>query len=418
VPSGEYWLIKHRPSKRPTTYHSPPFAFTLVELLVVIAIIGVLIALLLPAVQAAREAARRMQCTNHIKQIALALHNHHDVYDRLPPGGDGRNGKIYNGSHPCSAGTLFILMPFMEMTATYDGVMGGIVTPIGGPWDSPTLKGVQLISMFLCPSNDNRPVLNPGWNPRSYVFSMGDSCWTQHSTNPADSHHTATRGLFFYDNNGNPNGFSVIKSFASIADGTSNTIAVSECLTPEALGGTDVRSNIAIYTGIWNGTAHGLPGACMSGLPMTDSRNFVGGSATTTSSDYRGLIATCGWLTTNGFTTTAPPNSPMCMYDKPGGQHNRWGVFPPVSNHTGGVNAGLGDGSVRFISDTVNCGNLNAYAVKSGPSPFGIWGAFGSPDGGESASAPYIVSIISLICSIDFTFLVLGLVFLSGCGEP
>ncbi|MDR2757260.1 MAG: DUF1559 domain-containing protein, partial [Planctomycetaceae bacterium] len=64
----------------------------------------------------------------------------------------------------------------------------------------------------------------------------------------------------------------------------------------------------------------------------------------------------------------------------------RWGVFPPVSNHSGGVTVGLLDGSVRFITDTINCGDLNAAAVKTGSSPFGVWGALGSPSGGESVS--------------------------------
>src|SRR5438477_1436970 len=95
--------------------HGVRRAFTLVELLVVIAIIGVLVALLLPAVQQAREAARRMSCTNSLKQIGIALHNHHDVKLNFPPGGmqTGANGT------PCYTTWAIEILPFMEQQAIY-----------------------------------------------------------------------------------------------------------------------------------------------------------------------------------------------------------------------------------------------------------------------------------------------------------
>jgi prepilin-type N-terminal cleavage/methylation domain-containing protein/prepilin-type processing-associated H-X9-DG protein len=352
-------------------------AFTLVELLVVIAIIGVLIALLLPAVQAAREAARRMSCSNKVKQLAIALHNHHDVSQNFPPLGNQMNKFTYHAT----AGTFFHLMPFMEMQAAYDGAIADTTTtPQSAPWDTPTIKNMTQISSVLCPSNENTTILSPGWIPNNYVYSMGDGCWAQHNCNdPNASHYVVTRGMFYYGTND----VEGKKSFANCTDGSSNTVAISECLTPQEQEGTDVRSNVALYDGIWDGTAHGKPGNCMTGLTMTDSRTF---DATHKSFNFRGLIATCGWLSAIGFTTLTPPNSPMCTYDQPSDLHNRWGVFPPVSNHSGGVNVGLLDGSVRFISDTINCGNLNAAAVKTGASPFGIWGALGSPDGGETVS--------------------------------
>ena len=106
-------------------------AFTLVELLVVIAIIGMLIALLLPAVQATREATRRMQCSNHVKQVSLALHNYHDVNDRFPAGQmlvltKLANGTVYTESaNPGNAlwGPRAVLFPFVEQTAAWDGIM-------------------------------------------------------------------------------------------------------------------------------------------------------------------------------------------------------------------------------------------------------------------------------------------------------
>ncbi|MGL4943403.1 MAG: DUF1559 domain-containing protein [Thermoguttaceae bacterium] len=355
--------------------------FTLVELLVVIAIIGVLVALLLPAVQAAREAARRMQCTNNIKQLALGIHNHHDVLQKFPIGGDDYNGKF---SAYASVGTLVYLMPFIEMQAQYDTIQSVAQNKpaftYGGPWDIPEVQAWKGISAVLCPSNGEKSVKNPGWFPSNYVYSMGDSGWTQHSTNTADAHNMLGRMMFPYSNP--RDGIIVTKTFSDCVDGTSNTAAVSECLTPSQHGGNDVRSNVAIYTGIWQGTAHGVPGNCSkTSLGVTNGRTFT---ATASDQNWRGELALTGWLTANNFTTTTPPNWPICSYNTGGGQHDRWGVFPPASNHSGGVNLGLMDGSVRFISDTINCGDLNKVAVKSGPSPYGVWGALGSPSGGEA----------------------------------
>ncbi|MFI4874195.1 MAG: type II secretion system protein, partial [Blastopirellula sp. JB062] len=96
-------------------------AFTLVELLVVIAIIGVLIALLLPAVQAAREAARRSQCSNNLKQMGLALHNFHDTFGRFPPGASDNSTPFGNGyTSPGGHSWMAYSMPFLELGSAYD----------------------------------------------------------------------------------------------------------------------------------------------------------------------------------------------------------------------------------------------------------------------------------------------------------
>jgi prepilin-type N-terminal cleavage/methylation domain-containing protein/prepilin-type processing-associated H-X9-DG protein len=360
-------------------------AFTLVELLVVIAIIGMLIALLLPAVQAAREAARRMQCSNHVKQISLSLHTYHDARGVFPPCGDTMRGTF---SYHAAAGTLLHVAPFIELTALYDGATNDRQSNgdrYSGPWDTPTVHASGLIATLLCPSNNERSIKNPGWLPRSYVFSMGDGCWAQHSTRTSDAHHVASRGMFYYNDDMDSNNMYLVKkTFATCSDGTSNTVAVSECLTPTVRGGTDVRSNVAVYAGIWEGNAHGRPGNCITSLTMTDKWTFATSHAS--NDNYRGEIAFCGWLSTNAFTTMTPPHTPMCVYEIGQRQHDRWGVLPPNSNHQGGVNVGLLDGSVRFITNTIDCNGASERAVKTGPSPFGVWGALGSPDGGEATS--------------------------------
>lgn len=354
--------------------------FTLVELLVVIAIIGILIALLLPAVQAAREAARRMECTNKVKQLSLALHNHHDVKNNFPPLGDMLNRKF---TASASAGTIIHLMPFLEMNALYDSIVSDAEAgSYGGPWDTPTMKAQGLISAVLCPSNGVRDIKTAGFIPNNYVFSMGDGCWAQHATNNSVNDELVTsRGMFYYYDD--LTGAGTPKNFSTCTDGTSNTAGVSECLTPGTHGGTDIKSNVAVYPGIWTGAKWGNPGNCMS-LPKDGNRNFD--SSLTHSDNWRGELAGSGWLSASGFTTMTPPNSPLCVYEISPGGHQRWGVFPPASNHSGGVVLGMMDGSVKFVSDTVDCNGANATAVKSGPSPFGVWGAIGSPSGGESKS--------------------------------
>jgi prepilin-type N-terminal cleavage/methylation domain-containing protein len=151
--------------------------FTLVELLVVIAIIGVLVAMLLPAVQAAREASRRMACANNLKQVALAAHNFHDTYKRFPPGylGDSPREALYVKQY---LGTLPYLLPFLEQQALWDRVtVPSQPDSQGEPWwnDPSTWFAAQYrLELFTCPS-DNAQAAN------DYVFVALHS-WLDGST--------------------------------------------------------------------------------------------------------------------------------------------------------------------------------------------------------------------------------------------
>ena len=390
-------------------------AFTLVELLVVIAIIGMLIALLLPAVQAAREAARRMQCSNNMKQIALALHTHHSTYNEFPPCYDDLGGRFgpnldgdgrVPGSSAASVGTAVHLMPFMEMGALHGIFMAlpvrtATVKPAyGAPWNVPDYHNGGPFSAYRCPSNSGVPrtainSVDICW-PNNYVFSMADNLWATYpnlqSNDPAPKavnwHHNDHASQPWYCGNRMMFYRNVRKNIADAEDGTSNTVAVSECLAPMTFRGLSVRENVASERGMastYNTVERGIPGSC-----TTVISGYVGGTFPDVTNgnpgrsghaEYRGVIFTMGWWNANSFSTIAPPNTPMCLY--PDGT---WGMLPPASYHTGGVGVGLFDGAVRFVSNTVDCGNQNAAAVGQGSSPYGVWGALGSPNGGEGKS--------------------------------
>ncbi len=357
-------------------------AFTLVELLVVIAIIGILIALLLPAVQAAREAARRMECSNKLKQLGLALHTHLDARKTFPAGSDSLNGRFTANT----VSTSVHLFPYIEQGALYDEIYNCDVADIprgtGAPWNVLAVSNADM-AFLLCPSCGVKTKTSPGdatygsrlVGPNNYVYSLGDGLWAQGNPGTGGTNHDVTsRGMFYRD----------AKNISAASDGTSNTVAVSECLIPTQYQGQEVGINVAMYNGIWDGTPNGIPGNCMTGLVLEPGNNKVFADSQKTSS-FRGLLATMGWLDANGFTTLTPPNSPLCQY---GSNRNDWGVFPPASRHTGGVNVTMLDGSVQFISNTIDCRDMNAYAVRSGASPYGVWGALGSPAGGEAYGLP------------------------------
>ncbi|MDR1141865.1 MAG: DUF1559 domain-containing protein [Planctomycetaceae bacterium] len=366
---------------------SSPFGFTLVELLVVIAIIGVLIALLLPAVQAAREAARRMQCSNKLKQMAIACHNHHDTSTLWPSAqmipqaiaGAKKTGSVGTDGVPVQQlrrwGYVVQLLPYLEQQSAFDGVVQYLDTTVNAaPWAGTAALRVK-ISTLICPSDSVGQATDANAHSRlSYHASNGDSIMNDGETNMQKY-----RGPF-RDGRLAPTDMNIF------SDGTSNTVILSElCLSPS--GGTNL-----IFGGIGFPTAN-TANDCLNtvlqgqfqGTGITTGTTAPEWFATESTGRYWAEALACYSI----FQTILPPNSPSCAKGSSSYPYSGNAVMTPNSKHSGGVNVSMGDGAVRFISQTIDCGNnftVNYTNVQTGPSPYGVWGALGTVGGGESQS--------------------------------
>jgi prepilin-type N-terminal cleavage/methylation domain-containing protein/prepilin-type processing-associated H-X9-DG protein len=321
--------------------------FTLVELLVVIAIIGILVALLLPAVQAAREAARRSQCANNLKQQGLALHNYHDTYKTFPPALLG-SGRYNNGPYHQARGGVknttgwTLLLPFYEQSAVHAKYNFGACSSVSSPYGH-AVAGTDLINDGLynlryeileCPSDPSRGnevSSSPPDNPAdfyarrkakrsSYLFSTG--VFTDYNAAYEATASDIRRGAFGNDG---------AADFAKITDGTSNSLA-----TGEAHGGSLKRQKTSASFGPWGLT--GTHTCCHGRVLTTSSTNPDAIHMTANSTDY--------WKnwTINGiwYNNTSTPDALERSY--------AW-VFN--SFHPGGAQFSLCDGSVRFLPATI-----------------------------------------------------------------
>lgn len=362
--------------------------FTLVELLVVIAIIGILVGLLLPAVQAAREAARRMQCSNNLKQLALAALNYESTYQRFPTR-QGGTGVIHGqeGGLRMRQSGFVAMLPFLEQTALFNQIQSGQRNPWSGWFQN---NGGQL-PFLQCPSD---PGVGRTADPNNraargtvcYAFSAGD-CYVNSVVDPGERQNPQmsrdrpvmrNRGIF---------GRHDYTKIGAITDGTSNTLAFSERRVPTDqtgkgmvawASGADPASYVPLLCrALWAGSRYG-PTYVRFNSDTQAGHRWADGAAFF-----------------HAFTTILPPNTAVCLIGDPnwssGGGHYGPGIYTPTSEHTGGVQCANADGSVRFISENIDTGNLGlvAPAQTAGvPSPFGVWGALGTKSAGEVAAVP------------------------------
>jgi len=368
--------------------------FTLVELLVVIAIIGTLVGLLLPAVQSARESARRSTCQNNLRQIGLALANHESAKRSMPPMCDFFAAG--NTSFPHISSFVYLL-PFLEEQDLYNravtGTGGLAFVPI--PCDSASFTPWQTwLKQFLCvsdPAASSKAMVNNkhanARGPSSYAANRGDWWWCPSSTSPS-----------VYT--GNHAGFSSDKSSYRGMFGTNTGLQAKD--VTDGMSFTMAYTEKRIYTGersrvpdaIWNnGNNSSDPNPCSTPSVLASKvvdGQFSGTGAVAYGWEHCWSSWASGSSIHHGISTVVPPNGPTC--DLNGVPVWSIGLHTAGSYHQGGVFAVMGDGAVRFVTDTVDAGNQSAkadyhpwYFKLDWQSPFGVWGAMGSRCGGETA---------------------------------
>jgi prepilin-type N-terminal cleavage/methylation domain-containing protein/prepilin-type processing-associated H-X9-DG protein len=306
--------------------------FTLIELLVVIAIIGILIALLLPAVQKVREAANRIKCDNNLKQLALAMHNYHDAKGSLPFGARLYEGDSYHGQEGSwydDHGWYSSIGPYIEQDNW------GKLIDFAASFSDPVNEQARRtkLPLFACPSDEG--LVENEWYSRTwarlrgnYVVNFGNTNYGQLRKMDPQTHQYVQFG-------GAPFTFRKGKRFGEITDGLSNTLMISECITILTTGDN------------WGG-------------PLSDFTTSLGGQAfegwhTPNSTDYdeeaRVIPPKSSW---NGIPDIQYATDTLLQ------------SFAARSKHQGGVNAALCDGSVRFFANSINLDTWRALSTAYG----------------------------------------------------
>lgn len=318
--------------------------FTLIELLVVIAIIAVLIALLLPAVQQAREAARRSQCQNNLKQIGLALHNYHDVYNKFPmayvrPDPADQSDNIEGW------GWHVMILPFVEQNNLFDqlgvtrNTLRDFLAAAGSNPQNAALLQTRL-PMYLCPSDGNDGLVHQN---RHFGGGLGTNAGGLGQFRPGATNYMACRGtrdqiarnvdtwgVFFHNSS---------VTIGGITDGTSNTIFVGE------------RETRVGRAGSWVGV-----------------RNPDGNGS-------RGI-----WYNIGQVRSIMNASDPPFNWGSPNGAGTGFS-----SEHTGGAQFLLGDGSVRFISENIQHDERDSW-LNSPPATIGLYQRLGRRNDGQPVS--------------------------------
>jgi len=290
-------------------------AFTLVELLVVIAIIGILVALLLPAIQAAREAARRSECTNNLKQLGLALHSYHDTFRVFPPGmmnsvanwgEDGTLGASARG------GWFPHILPFVEQSALFDTWMS---EQLAGKTNLQFSQRNTVVSGFMCPSDPAAGKVGLNGFAGNYLLSGGGFAWGNQAT-ITDTNGNKPTGLFYSRSS---------VRLRDVLDGTSTTVMGSEIILVPYQGGTTVSGcQPWDMRGLYWNHVHMGSLIVTARPPNTSAADVVSWGCRST------RHAPCGTCSNNNTVVT------------------------PRSHHPGGALVVMADGVVRLVAENID----------------------------------------------------------------
>lgn len=308
-------------------------AFTLIEALVVISIISVLVGLLLPAVQAAREAARRARCTSNLKQIGLALHAYEAAWGAFPPRLISYNLPRFGPAHGVYHSAQVLLLPYLDHVLTYAAI--NFAVPSGriadlDAWNATAAR--QVVGVFLCPSGPN--TRQGPLAPNSYRTNNGlcDGCVPGQRGSGAFVEFGATR-------------------LAEFRDGTSNTIAFSE--KPIGVAGgpyVPFRDWLEVLINPFNRTVDFWAELCAHQSRAVRPRFDAGRTWALSGAIY------------TQFFTALPPNSPIP--DCGSGHGHGIGAFTARSYHPGGVNVLMADGSTRWVAESIQLETWRALGAR------------------------------------------------------
>lgn len=299
-------------------------AFTLIELLTTITVVGLLVALVLPAVQMARESARRSRCSANLRQIGLALNNYASTFGSFP---DGSNGRGYS---PHS-----LILPYLDEPVLYNAINFSVRASDFSPTSANNTAIRVSLSVFLCPSDGSSMRGGAGWS--SYPANRGVNYRSGNSENGA-----------FIISSGSP-------SLASFTDGLSDTAAVSEWVLGRFLPDRDPKG--PVYE-----TPANLTGTNEFELFARNCHDLDPATARVDFSDKGVYWHKGDYLHTN-YNHALGPNDHSCMTGTGWVQN---GAFSASSRHPGGVHLLFGDGHVRFVSETVNIPLWRAVATRNG----------------------------------------------------
>jgi len=344
--------------------------FTLIELLVVIAIIAVLISLLLPAVQSAREAARRAQCINNLKQIGLAMHNYHTAGDSFPLGVSASNNP-WNKSNGCDALVTWngwsvhaMLLPYLEQNVMFNAINFALDPLVCNSQDFNNTVFSAGLSAFLCPSDPNSGRNKGDHYLNNYYASIGTTIGTVQNYP-----YQGSKGIFTY-------GLSY--GLRDIQDGSSNTVAWSEALVGST-GKVNYKGNGVFgpcYA--WAADCSTVATQTMATLNQcnTEWNNDV--LVSKDISNNKGQYWGWGAEAMSLFNTIVPPSSASypwgdcrsgcagCCGDGLCGAADHSEISNANSNHPGGCNVLFGDGSVKFVKSSLSIPTWWALGTRNG----------------------------------------------------